>query len=996
MKAHKNFLILMMLITCLCSVYIHAQSISKQYSIAMNAFHDGTYSKAYELFRNITANTRDEDYLISAVEFYSAECLYNLQQLNGAASAYENFSYKYRLSDFRKTALYRLGTIYLIQKDFSKCREKLITLLNDYPNSEHTGNAYYWVGESFAGQNKYLEAQEFLLEAISSKRNNEYLDYTIFTLASVYERTKNYQKAVNYYDEILAFHRESELASYAQFRIGVCYFNLKEYDSVILELSDPLITKLPSESQSEAEYYLANAFFRLREFDNAAGIYREILDKYKDDNRINEIRFGLAWVNFQKRDYDEAYDIFNILSKIGTDSLSVSAMYWSAECRRYAGKLGEALNIYEDFFKKYPESSLIPQVQFNIGIINYNTKNISEAEKYLTNAIDSFNDEARCKSLTLLGEIFLEKGDYSTAKDYFLKAVKIPKLQTNLKNRTMFGLGVASYFLSDYVETIRNLNDLYLHAGDFESGKVNFYLAEAYFVTGDFASALRHYNRISTGDDLLGRQALYGKAYSYFNLKDYSNAGIYFNEYINRFTNDLNITDAKLRLADSYYGTKNFDKASQIYGEVFLRDRSLLTNDYAYYQYGQALFKAGRSSDAINEFTTLQRKFPNSKYADDSQYIIGWINFQRGNFEEAINSYIILFENYPRSALRPIAYYSIGDSYYNLGNYRRATEYYSRIIDEFSNTQFVFDAINGIQYCYIAEDKPESAISLIDKFVTNNSASPFGDQVLFKKGEIYYSLGNYEMAENGYKEFIRSYPNSSLIPNAYYWIGKSEEILGDTEEAENNFNYVINNYLQSEAGVSAVIELGNIYVDVKKEYSSAVALYERTSAALPLSNRIPEILYAKADAQIKSGDNALAYETYDQIITYYDGSIFASKSKLKLGLMELERKSYDNAEMLFKEVSENNLDDIGAEAGYYYGLCLFEQGKISDAISAFVRIRSIFSIYDEWYTKSLLRLGDCYGGLGDKTKAREMYKAVVQRHQRDDLGKEANNKLKKL
>lgn len=115
-----------------------------------------------------------------------------------------------------------------------------------------------------------------------------------------------------------------------------------------------------------------------------------------------------------------------------------------------------------------------------------------------------------------------------------------------------------------------------------------------------------------------------------------------------------------------------------------------------------------------------------------------------------------------------------------------------------------------------------------------------------------------------------------------------------------------------------------------------------------------------------------------------------------MGIMELARGSYENAEYLFKDLGENRSDDIGAKAQYYYGETLFEQEKLDEAISAFVRVRSVFSLYDEWYSKSLLRLGDCYVELGDKSNAKEMYRAVYNKHKNDQLGREANKKLKEL
>lgn len=53
-------------------------------------------------------------------------------------------------------------------------------------------------------------------------------------------------------------------------------------------------------------------------------------------------------------------------------------------------------------------------------------------------------------------------------------------------------------------------------------------------------------------------------------------------------------------------------------------------------------------------------------------------------------------------------------------------------------------------------------------------------------------------------------------------------------------------------------------------------------------------------------------------------------------------------------------------------------------------------MYDEWYTKSLLLLGDCYVINNDKTNAAEMYKAVLKRHRKNQFAQEANEKLNQL
>jgi TolA-binding protein len=166
--------------------------------------------------------------------------------------------------------------------------------------------------------------------------------------------------------------------------------------------------------------------------------------------------------------------------------------------------------------------------------------------------------------------------------------------------------------------------------------------------------------------------------------------------------------------------------------------------------------------------------------------------------------------------------------------------------------------------------------------------------------------------------------------------------------------------------------------------------------AQPSSNRVAELLYLQGINLEKDNKQAEAYSLFNEILNNYEGSLFVAKAKIELGMIELQRGNYDKAQSYLKEVGETRLDDIGAQAQYLYGLSLFDQNRIDEAISAFVRVRSVFVAFDEWYTKSLLKLGDCYVKMKDNKQARELYKAVLNRHQNDEYSKEAKKKLNQL
>ncbi len=966
------------------------------FSEALELYNSNHFIEARERFVNLSMKHDIDENLVVSSKYYAADCLLKLNLTNGAIAEYEHFIYKYRFSNFRVEALYKLGTTYFRIEDFKKTREKLLLLISEYPKSDKVGLAYYWIGQSYADENKFIEAEEYLLEAVSLDRYGSKIDYTIYSLAYIYEKQNKYSEAVTYYDELLAFHPNSKLLPSAQLRIGGSYFKLKEYDRAILELTDPLIDELNKKEQIEAGHLLANSYFRLGQYDKAEETFRNVLANNSSDDIERELKFGIAWVNFQQQNYAKSYKQFKELARENSnDSLSIKSLYWSGESKRYLGETSAAERVYKTFLKKYKTNNYTDAVRLSLGIIQYNREEYKEASKNLIIVSYSNNVFYKSRALILIGEINLEYKNYREAELYFSKAVKMSSLPNSISNRAILGLGVAEFYLKKYDDAIMNLTDLSIRARDFESRKTHFYLAENFFAVGDFRKAQQHFYRVDIGTDYLGEAALYGMAYSYFNLKDYGNSAYYFKEYISKYKSNGEIIDAQLRLADSYFGMKNFDKANAEYAKYFSKYSDRIDNDFVLYQYGQSLFKSGKNEEAINKLHILLKRFPKSKYNDDARYLIGWIHFQDGDFDLAIYNYKKLITDYPKSSIVPIAYYSIGDSYYNISEYESSIDYYLKIIDDYPKTSFVYDAMNGIQYSYLALDRPEDAVSLINGYIVKYPHLKNSDRILMKKGEIYFSYGSYKRAMNGYSEMINFYPNSELVPEALFWMGKSALLLNEKEEAAEYFQEIIDKHIKSNYGIESIVELGKIYAE-SKNFNKETALYSLVLPKISESPKAEEILFLQGIAYLNAKKESDAYKSFTEIIKYYDKTLFSDKAKIEIGILEIANNRLSSAETLFTEVAENRNDDIGAKAQYYIGVARYEQKNYNSAIAALVRVRTVFATYDEWYTKSLIKLGDSYVKIKDKINARKMYKAVIKKHSHDKYGKEAKRKLNRV
>ena len=327
--------------------------------------------------------------------------------------------------------------------------------------------------------------------------------------------------------------------------------------------------------------------------------------------------------------------------------------------------------------------------------------------------------------------------------------------------------------------------------------------------------------------------------------------------------------------------------------------------------------------------------------------------------------------------------------------YDSAIVNYEKVISQYPSSPYVFDAATGIQYSYVAKGNPEKAVSFLGEFVSKNPSLSYADQLLFKKGEIYYSLRQYDKAKEEYKGFTSAYPNSKLVADAYYWIGKSAQNLGQSEEAIFNFEKVFSSFKNSELASASILEMGLIYRS-SKNYDGAVNIYNRGISELKKSAKIPEFQYNKGMTLLEKNSFQEAYTVFEEVVMYNPGTVFSDKSKFELALIDIAAERFANADEHLTALSENRTDDLGAKSQYYLGQSLFDQGKYNEAITALVRVRTVYSRYEEWLMRSYLLLGDCYVKLNDKRNAAEMYRVVVTKYSGTPIGDEAQQKLRKV
>jgi TolA-binding protein len=233
-------------------------------------------------------------------------------------------------------------------------------------------------------------------------------------------------------------------------------------------------------------------------------------------------------------------------------------------------------------------------------------------------------------------------------------------------------------------------------------------------------------------------------------------------------------------------------------------------NDKFLFDGGVIYYNMEDNNNAILNFQQLINDYPESGYADDAQYYIGYINEKKlGYYIQALLEYQKLIENYPDSEFIDDAYLGIGNCYYITYDYYHAIKAYQKIIDDYSQSTLAPLAQYSIGQSYRKLANYTQAILEFTKTIENYPESEYAAPAQYYLASSYYDAKDYNQAILEFQITIDNYPDSIwpgesdrlIAPCAQYYIGYCYgQKLGQWEEAIPAYQLVIDNYPHSTWG----------------------------------------------------------------------------------------------------------------------------------------------------------------------------------------------------
>jgi tetratricopeptide (TPR) repeat protein len=268
--------------------------------------------------------------------------------------------------------------------------------------------------------------------------------------------------------------------------------------------------------------------------------------------------------------------------------------------------------------------------------------------------------------------------------------------------------------------------------------------------------------------------------------------------------------------------------------------------------------------------------------------------------------------------------------------------------DAFRTAQQYLDAVMHLRLTYIyAEDRI------------------LKEKALFERAEIYQKLGLIYEARSNYLVFIKEFPSSGRISEAYLGVADSLSELNLYDEAVEYYQKAGRRPEILFSKANALQITGRIS-DARKAYAEAL----KTDKKYP--TRSAETYFYIGENMRMLGEFAEAKKHFRSL----SFNEYSDKARLSLGLIALEEKDWDEAARNFKEASRSRNRVTRVDGLFNLGKAYTGANNLKDAISSLEVIRNNY-INSALYKGTLLELSRLYRKQGRLGESISLLKELV-------------------
>ncbi|TFB12948.1 tetratricopeptide repeat protein, partial [Candidatus Marinimicrobia bacterium MT.SAG.4] len=185
----------------------------------------------------------------------------------------------------------------------------------------------------------------------------------------------------------------------------------------------------------------------------------------------------------------------------------------------------------------------------------------------------------------------------------------------------------------------------------------------------------------------------------------------------------------------------------------------------------------------VEKCKSVIRKFPDSRYVDDSLLLMAKSYYYMGDYENSKISLEELLRRYPESGLKFEALLWTGRAAWNLGQYSIAEEGIAKVLNETEDKKLLSSGYEMLAEIYRDKNEPEKELEYLEKILENSKNDQQKAETIYRIGFIQKESGLFEESIQSFRKVETYLPSPELLEAAKLEYTRALKYTGRTDEA---------------------------------------------------------------------------------------------------------------------------------------------------------------------------------------------------------------------
>ncbi len=964
------------------------------YRKAMDLYTQKIYGPAGKLFEDYIKQIDDDDNIfVENAEYYRLVCAVEMKNSDALSLATE-FVKKYPESARLASVYFEMGRLYFDKRKYRYALESFKKVRATSLSSGQKAEYYYKTGYSLLKINKPDQALANFKRVMDTQ--GPYAAPAYYYYAHIQYLKHNYDEALKAFKKI---ENNRRFRKYIPDYLVHIYFEKKEYQKVV-DKAERYYRNAPSKSKGEIARLIANSYYELKKYDLALKYFK--LYERSTRNISPEENYKIGIVKYKADMFNAAIGNFQPATKT-TGEIAQSAWYYLGYCYLNTQQEKFARDAFLKAYKMKGNNEITTDALFSYAktTIRSGGDPYNDEIKIMEGFIKNNQDSPRIdEAYDLLVQLFLTSKNYQAALESIDKSGKPDKKLQKIYQNLAYSKGVELFRRSDYNGANTFFDKALKYPVDKDIyTKTLYWKGDAYYQLRRFSDAEKYYRRFLKQRNAvtlnLYSTALYNLGYTAFNKKNYDAAVSNFNRFIKYGkAPDRLITDARLRLADSYYIKKDFQRALNLYDAVVRAGAQ--DADYAMFQKASCYGAQGKFDKKIMVLTAFARQFRNSPLYTEVLYETGSTYLILHDQRHAITSFDKLVKEKPKSVYAKKALTKIGLLYYNNNQYNEAITTLKKVVNNYPASNEAKEALNTLKDIYTETGRVDEYFAYAKGLDFIQVSTSEQDSLTFVTGENYYINNNCNRAIEALSKYVNKFPKGGFVLKSYYYLADCFGKQNDRKMALVYYEKILE-FPDNEFTLKALLMAARLEFD-NKNFDKSFEYYARLEARAETKSIVLESLDGMMRSAFYTGKGQAAADAARKLLK----TDKVSENQIVFAHYVIAKNAYGKGNFAeaareFAITDKLTSGELGAEAKYYQALIAFKNKDDKKSEELIYQLSDHYSDFEYWVAKGFILLSDIYLYRDNSFQAEQTLKSIIDNYSGDDdIKKEAREKLQRI